>query len=71
MISDFKIGDYVGLEDHIGADYGQVVATPDTDYSIGNNYVKVLWLDPEKAPTLELADELLKLEDEDIPIETE
>ena len=71
MISDFKIGDYVGLEDHIGADYGQVIATPDTDYSIGDNYVKVLWLDPEKAPTIELADELLKLEYEDVPVEIE
>ena len=71
MISNFKIGDYVGLEDHIGADYGQVVATPDTDYSVGENYVKVLWLDPEKAPTLELAEELLKLEYEDMPVETE
>lgn len=71
MISDFKIGDYVGLEDHIGADYGQVVATPDTDYSVGENYVKVLWLDPEKAPTLEPVDELLKLECEDTPVDTE
>lgn len=66
MISDFKIGDYVGLEDHIGADYGQVVATPDTDYSVGENYVKVLWLDPEKAPTLELSSELHKLESVDV-----
>jgi len=71
MISNFKIGDYVGLEDYIGAPYGQVVATPDTDYSVGENYVKVLWLDPEKAPTLELAEELLKLEHEDMPVETE
>lgn len=71
MISNFKIGDYVGLEDHIGADYGQVVATPDTDYSVGENYVKVLWLDPEKAPTLEREEELLKLEYEDMPVETE
>lgn len=62
MISDFKVGDFVGLEDYIGAPVAQVIATPDTDYTIGNDFVRVIWLDGDIGQTMECSHDLHKLE---------
>lgn len=71
MISDFKIGDFVGIDNPDFDVVGQVVGTPDTDYSIGEGFVKVLWDEPGAVPTPELSENLTKLDCEDIPEETE
>jgi len=60
MVSTFKIGDFVSINTDSEL-VGQIIATPDTDYSIRDDYVKVVWYKSDDVPTFELSKNLTKL----------